>query len=88
MPPSDLFVDRVTREIDFDRVVAEAIPIATLIGVFVTLVLVPLAIVFLVGSNSIVGLLFTLLALFVLAVGAGVVLLYVIVRGIRLADDR
>ena len=83
MPPSTLFVDQDTGEFDFDQILSEAIPIAKLIGVFVAIALVPFAIAFTFGS----GLFFALLGQFILAVGIGVVLLYLIVRGIQLADE-
>lgn len=87
MSPSNPFIDRETGQIDTDRVLVEAIPIAKLIGLFVAIALVPLLVVFVLVGNSAIGMLFTLVAQFVLAVGAGVVLLYIITRAIRLANE-
>lgn len=52
MPPSTPFVDRATGALDTDQILAEAIPIAKLIGLFVAIALVPLAIVFLLGGSG------------------------------------
>ena len=87
MSPSNPFIDRETGQIDTDRVLVEAIPIAKLIGLFVAIALVPLLVVFVLVGNSAIGMLFILVAQFVLAVGAGVVLLYIITRAIRLANE-
>lgn len=87
MSSSNLFVDRATGSIDTDQIIAEAIPIATLIGLFVAVALVPLVLAFLLGDVlSVLGALFMLVTQFVLAVGASIVLLYVIARAIQLAD--
>lgn len=85
MPPSSAFVDRETGQLDTDRVVTEAILIAKLIALFGVLAYVPLVIV------RIVPVLFAsrvahLASQFILAVGTGVVLLYVISRSIQLAN--
>jgi len=81
------FVDPGTATLDFDQIVAESILLAKLVGFFVAIALVPLTVVFFVGGRSGVGLLFTLLAQFILAVGSGIVLIYVVARGITLAGD-
>ena len=87
MSPSTLFIDQETGEIDTNRILAEAIPIAKLIGVFVAIALIPLAIVFVFVGNSLVGLLFTVAAQFILTIGAAIVLLYIISRAIHLANE-
>ena len=87
MPPSTPFVDRETGAVDIGQIVAEARPIATLVALFVAIALVPLALVFLLGVTSTLGVVLSVLAQFVLAVGAAVVLLYVIARAIQLADE-
>jgi hypothetical protein len=66
----------------------EAIPLAKLIGVFVAIALVPFAMVFLLGGRSTAGMLFALAGQFVLAVGSGIVLMYVISRAIQLSGER
>lgn len=86
MPPSSPFVDPGTGAIDVGRVVAEAIPVAKLVGLFLAVALVPLSFGFLLGPSPPAAL-FTLVAQFVLAVGSAVVLVHVVVRGVRLADE-
>lgn len=78
------FIDE-TGSIDTDEIWLEAVPLAKLVGLFVGISLVPLAIGFLGAGSSAVGALLTVLAQFVLAVGAGIVLMYVVVRGIELS---
>ncbi|SEO44267.1 hypothetical protein SAMN04487948_102438 [Halogranum amylolyticum] len=84
LPP---FVDSETSSLDTSRIWQEAAPLAGLILLFGALALVPYLLVLLFAGNSLVGALFTLVAQFVLAVGGGVVLLYVVARGIQLADE-
>lgn len=87
MPPSTPFVDPATGTLDTSRILVEAIPLAKLIGLFVGIALVPFAFVFLLGEHSVLGVLLTIVAQFVLAIGSGIVLLYIVVRAIRLADE-
>lgn len=86
MPKAQPFIDRETGGLDTDQILAEAFPLAGLVALFGGLALVPYVFVFLSGGNTALGVLFTLLAQFVLAVGAGIVLMYVVARGIQLAD--
>lgn len=86
MSPSTPFIDQETGTIDTNQILAEAIPLAKLIGLFVAIALVPFGLVFLALGNSIVGALLAAVAQFVLAVGTGIVLMYVIARGIYLSD--
>ena len=88
MPPSTPFVDRSTGTLKTEQIIVEAIPLVKLIGLFVGLALVPLVIVFVFAGNSALGALFMLVAQFILAVGTGIVLLYVIARGMQLGDGR
>ena len=81
------FVDDETGEIDRSRVLTEALPIAKLAALAVAAALVPAAVAHLFGEFSIVGELFTILTQFVLAVGAGVVLLYIVARGTQIAEE-
>jgi len=83
--PSTPFVD-TDGTIDTDQVLAEAVPLARLIGLFVAVALVPFALVFLALGNSILGTVLVVAAQFVLAVGTGIVLMYVIARGTQLAE--
>ena len=82
--PSPPFVDRGTGELDRKQLIAEAIPLAKLVGVVGVVALVPLM-PLLFGIRSGAGLVFTLAAWFVLAVGSGLVLMYVVARGTQLA---
>ncbi|MFC4448226.1 hypothetical protein [Halorussus aquaticus] len=88
MSPSPPFLDPKTGAIDWKQVLREAIPLARLVGLFVAVSLVPFAFVFLFEDNSALRAMFTVATQFVLAVGSGVVLMYVISRGIRLADEQ
>ena len=82
MPSQTPFFDSETGTLD----VAEAIPVARLVGLFVAVSLLPLVVgTFSFGPASLVGAAFVLVGRFVLAVGAGVTLLYVVVRGRRLS---
>jgi hypothetical protein len=86
MSSNSPFVDTSDWSYDTGRIVAEAIPIAMLIGLFGALALVPLTVATLFAGGSILGDLFRLLAQLVLAVGSGVVLVHVVARGVRMAD--
>jgi hypothetical protein len=82
MPSQTPFFDSETGTLD----VAETIPIARLVGLFVAVSLLPLVVgTFSFDPDSLVGAAFVLVGRFVLAVGAGVTLLYVVVRGRRLS---
>lgn len=87
MAPSTPFVDRETGSINVARVIVEAIPLAKLVGLVAVVASIPFSLVFLVGGRSLIGSLFAILGQFVLAVGTGVVLIYVIARAIRIADE-
>ncbi|EMA30710.1 hypothetical protein [Haloarcula japonica] len=87
MSPPRPFIDPATDEIDTTQILSEAVPLAKLIGVFVAGSLPLYAIVLFGAENSALGAVLALLGNFILAVGAGVVLMYVIARGIRLAGE-
>ena len=87
MAPSSPFV-APDGTIETERVLAEAVPLARLIGLVVVAALPPYAVVFLFAGGSLLGRLLTVLGQFVLAVGAGVVLIHVVTRAIRLAGER
>lgn len=87
VPPSTRFVDRSDWTYNVGAILAEAIPIAMLMGLFLLVAIVPLSVVFLFGGGSPLGTVLTAVAQFVLAVGGGVVLLHIVVRGIELADE-
>jgi hypothetical protein len=87
MPSPRPFIDPATGEINTAQIISEAVPLGKLIGVFVAGSLPPYAVAFFGAENSALGALLALLGDFILAVGAGVVLMYVIVRGIQLAGE-
>ena len=87
MAPSSPFV-APDGTIETERVLAEAVSLARLIGLVVAAALPPYAVVFLFAGGSLLGRLLTVLGQFVLAVGAGVVLIHVVTRAIRLSGER
>lgn len=86
MPPSTPFVDRDTGEIDTVQILTEARPLAKLVGVVAAVALVPYVLAFAIGSHRVLGVIFSLVGQFVLAVGGGLVLMYVVTRALQLAD--
>lgn len=88
MAPSTPFVDRTDGTIDTDQVLVEAIPIAKLVALVVAVALVPFVLAILLDSVPVLGMLFAIAGQFTLAVGSGIVLIYVITRAIDLADGR
>lgn len=87
MAKSTPFIDLETGGLDTDQIRSEAYPLVGLIALFAGLALIPFLVVFFFGGNSVIGLLLTVVAQLILAVGAGIVLMYVIARGITLADN-
>jgi hypothetical protein len=86
MPSKTPFVDRESDTLNIARILAEAFPLARLIGLFVAVSLLPFVVgVVAFGANSLVGSAFVLVGQFVLAVGAGIVLLYILVRSRQLS---
>jgi hypothetical protein len=81
------FIDLDSRELDLGQIWTEAAPLMGLIILFGLISVIPFLFSLLVGGNGGLAFLFVLLAQFVLAVGAGIVLLYVIARGIQLAGE-
>lgn len=73
--------------LDTDQIRSEAYPLAGLIALFAGLALIPFVVVFLFGGNSALGFLLIVVAQLILAVGTGIVLMYVIARGITLAEN-
>ena len=81
------FIDRESGELDLSQVRAEVFPLAGLILLFGSLALLVFLIMLLAAGNSLLGGLLTVVTQFILAVGTGIVLMYVIARGIQLADE-
>jgi hypothetical protein len=86
MSSSPPFIDVESGGLDTDHIRAEAFPLAGLIALFAGLALIPFLFVLFLGGTSGLGVVFAVISQFVLAVGTGVVLMYVIARGIQLAD--
>ena len=84
LPP---FVDRESGELDLGRIRAEVFPLAGLILLFGALALLVFLLTLLVAGNSILGGFLVVVTQFILAVGTGIVLMYVVARGIQLADE-
>lgn len=87
MPQTPLFIDPDTGSLDRSQIVTEAAPLAGLVALFLGLALVPYLIVFLFAGNSVVGAIFTVVAQAILAIGTGIVLMYVITRSLQLAGE-
>ena len=79
------FVDPETGALDTAQIRREAYPLAGLVMLFGALALIPFVLSLFADESPLV-VIFTILAQFVLAVGAGIVLIYVVARGIQLAD--
>lgn len=82
------FVDPTTRKLDTEAILQEAVPLGKLIGVFVVLSLVPFGLAFLFTRASFpLGAMLIVIGQFILAIGAGIVLMYVIARGMQFAEE-
>jgi len=90
MSPPPPFVDIDTGTFDFEQIWREAYPILGLVLLFGIPGLLPLYVgaSFTVshGLGSLIGSVLTWLGQLILAVGSGIVLMYVIVRAIQLSD--
>lgn len=78
------FLDQEEGTIDLRQLWSEAVPLMALIGLVAVVALIPLALLL---TLEILPIVFTILTQFILAVGAGIILLYVIARGIQLAEE-
>ena len=90
MSTSRPFFTSPSGEFDTGQVLYEVIPLAKLVGAVALVALVPILMSRLlyafVGIIPLFGLLLSAISGFVLAVGAALVLLYVVVRALQLAD--
>lgn len=88
MSPSRPFF-RTPTELDRNQLLAEALPLAKLVGTVGVVALVPflfqILLVEMLGLFPVLAVLFTLATQFLLAVGTGLVLMYVIVRANHLS---
>jgi len=91
MSPSRPFFTAPSGDLDTGQIVDEALPLAKLVAAVGVVALVPVLLqVLLVEVLAVVpvfGVLFTFAAQFVLAVGTGIVLMYVVVRANQLAAE-
>ena len=83
LPP---FIDQESGELDLEQIRAEVFPLAALIVLFGGLALLVFLLTLLAAGNSILGGFLVVVTQFILAVGTGIVLMYVVARGIQLAD--
>lgn len=81
------FIDQASGELDLGQIRAEVFPLAALIVLFGGMALLVFLIMLLIGGNSLLAGFLTVVSQFILAVGTGIVLMYVIARGIQLADE-
>jgi hypothetical protein len=79
------FIDPVSSELELRQIFRESVPLLALVVLFGGLALLPFLVALLVAGNSPLGLLLTLLSQLILAVGTGVVLIYVVARGVQLS---
>lgn len=86
MPSETPFVDPATGTLETDQILYEAIPLGKLIGVFVAISLVPYALVFSDLGTAGIDVVLVVIGHFILALGAGIVLIYAIARGTQLAE--
>lgn len=84
MPSSTPFIDRSSGTLDTAQLLREAIPVAKLIGLVTVVALIPFVIAV---TLDIFPRLFTILTQFVIAVGTSLVLMYIITRGVQLAEE-
>jgi hypothetical protein len=80
------FIDQESGELDLSQIRAEAFRLAGLIVLFGGVALLVFLLTLLVAGNAVLAGFLTVVLQFVLAVGTGIVLMYVIGRGIQLAD--
>lgn len=88
-PPKPFFMSP-SEELNTDQILDEALPLAKLIGAVVITAFLPILALQLtefVVDFSILRFIFMLAAQFVLAVGSGIVLLYIIIRANQLLDE-
>lgn len=90
MSPPKPFFTSPSGTLDTDQILAEARPLAKLIGAVIIAALLPilaLRVIQFFVYFSFVNSLFVLATQFILAVGSGIVLLYIIIRANQLLDE-
>jgi len=78
------FIDPETGALDGGQIRNEVFPLAALVVLFGALALLVFLVPLLLTGESVIGL---IASQFVIAVGVGMVLLYVVARGIQLAEE-
>jgi len=86
MSSSVPFIDPSTGELDIQQILYEAVSLGKLISVFALVSLVPFTLAFLLGASS-PSTVLAVIGQFILAIGAGIVLMYVIARGNHLSVE-
>ncbi len=91
MSPSRPFFEPDSSELDTVQIIKEAVPLTKLIGAVILIALVPLLfrVVFsgLLGLTTGLGFLYMLASQFIIAVGSGIVLIYIIVRANQILNE-
>jgi hypothetical protein len=87
MPSTAPFVDPATGELDTAQILSEAIPLGKLVGLFGAISLIPFTLAYVGTRISGGGAILVVIAQFILAVGTGIVLMYIIARGIHLSGE-
>jgi hypothetical protein len=91
MPSERPFFTAPEEELDTTQILSEALPLAKLVAAVGVVAFIPIllqtTLFEILGLVSLFELPFTLLTQLILAVGTGIVLLYVIVRANQLADE-
>ena len=85
MPDDPPFINPERGTLNTAQIRTEAYPLAGLVMLFGALALVPFVLSLFAGGSPL-STLFTIIAQLVLAIGTGLVLIYVVARGIQLAD--
>ncbi|WP_144926715.1 hypothetical protein [Halorubrum salsamenti] len=80
------FIDQESGELDISQIQAEVFRLSGLIILFGGVALLVFLITLLIAGNSLLAGFLTVVSQFILAVGTGIVLMYVIARAIQLAD--
>lgn len=86
MSKSPPFIDPASGELNFDQIRAEAYPLTGLVALFAGLAFVPFLLVILFAGSSFLGTVLTFFSQLIIAIGTGIILIYVIARGIQLAE--
>ncbi|WP_136690003.1 hypothetical protein [Halorhabdus amylolytica] len=86
MSGSQPFVKRENDELDLRQIWDESLPILGLVVLFGSLALLPYLVVVVIFEGTFISLILRSFTQLVLAVGAAIVLMYVVTRAIQLAD--